>query len=80
VSTRTFTELARRLGPLPPAAIELLGVSRSRSDTIAAGAAVIATVLEQLGGPVVYVARSALREGALIDYARKHRSSLRKAG
>ena len=81
LSTRTFSSLARRLGPLTPDAIEVLGVSRSRSDTIAAGAIALATVLEELGGPVVYVARSSLREGALIDLARRQRTiSLRRAG
>jgi hypothetical protein len=36
-------------------------------------------VLEQLGSPVVYIARSALREGALIDLARRQRTPLMRA-
>jgi exopolyphosphatase/guanosine-5'-triphosphate,3'-diphosphate pyrophosphatase len=69
----TLGELARTLATLPEAAIAALGVEPARVDTIATGAVVLHTVLEQLGRPVVYVARSALREGALIDLARRAR-------
>lgn len=70
VSGRTFDELARVLAPLPAAALEVLGVEPARRDTIATGACIFAAALELLGRPVVYVARAALREGALIDAAR----------
>jgi exopolyphosphatase/guanosine-5'-triphosphate,3'-diphosphate pyrophosphatase len=70
IPRRTFAELARTLAPLSPKAIASLGVEPSRCDTIAAGAIVLDTALELLGRPVVYVARSALREGVLIDAAR----------
>lgn len=68
---RTLGELARTLATQTPAQLAELGVPASRADTIAIGAAVLHTVLEQLGRPVVYVARAALREGALIDLARQ---------
>jgi exopolyphosphatase / guanosine-5'-triphosphate,3'-diphosphate pyrophosphatase len=74
VGTRTFAELARRLSPLDAAALAKLGVPASRRATLANGAVVIATVLELLGSPVVYIAASALREGALVDLARRRRS------
>lgn len=71
VAARTFGELARRLAPLSHDAIQALGVAPSRRDTITAGAITLATLLELLDRPVVYIARSALREGALIDTARR---------
>ncbi len=71
VGARTFGELARKLTPLSHDAIQALGVAPSRRDTIAAGAIALATVLELLDRPVVYIARSALREGALIELARR---------
>jgi exopolyphosphatase / guanosine-5'-triphosphate,3'-diphosphate pyrophosphatase len=74
VGTRTFAELARRLSPLDSAALAKLGVPASRRATIANGAIAVATVLELLGSPVVYVAASAMREGALVELARKRRS------
>lgn len=67
----TLLELARRLPLLSHAALLDLGVSRTRLDTIAAGAAIFATVLSSLSRPVIYIARSALREGALVDVARR---------
>jgi exopolyphosphatase/guanosine-5'-triphosphate,3'-diphosphate pyrophosphatase len=71
VGRRTFGDLARVLAPLSPKAIAGFGVDPARCDTIAAGAIVLDTALELLGRPVVYVARSALREGALIEMARR---------
>lgn len=71
VASAVFLELARKLSHLTHAALLDLGVSRSRCDTIAAGAAMYATVLSRLARPVVYVARSALREGVLVDMARR---------
>jgi exopolyphosphatase/guanosine-5'-triphosphate,3'-diphosphate pyrophosphatase len=71
VASGVFLELASRLSQLPQAAVLELGVSRARCDTIAAGAAMFATVLSRLARPVVYVARAALREGALVDMARR---------
>ncbi len=73
VGALAFADLARRLMPLPVETIAALGVSATRRDTIAAGAVVLSTVLDLLGRPVVYVARSALREGALVDLARRRR-------
>jgi exopolyphosphatase/guanosine-5'-triphosphate,3'-diphosphate pyrophosphatase len=73
VARRTFGELARTLAPLSPKAIAALGVEQARCDTIAAGAVVIDTALDLLNRPVVYVARAALREGALIELARAAR-------
>jgi len=72
VGYRTFDELARVLAPLSPAALEAMGVEPARHDTIATGAMIFATALERLGRPVVYVARSALREGALVELARRY--------
>ena len=71
LSWRSFDELARILAPLPASALEVLGVEPARHDTIATGACIFASALELLGRPVVYVAASALREGALIDVARR---------
>ncbi len=71
VASAVFLELAHKLSQLSHAALLDLGVSRSRCDTIAAGAAMYATVLSRLARPVVYVARSALREGVLVDMARR---------
>lgn len=65
-----FLEVARRLPLLSHAALLDLGVSRKRLDTIATGAAIYASVLSRLSRPVIYIARSALREGALVDIAR----------
>jgi exopolyphosphatase/guanosine-5'-triphosphate,3'-diphosphate pyrophosphatase len=70
VGTRTFAELARRLPWLAPEALEALGVAAHRHDTIAAGAVALTAVLDLLGRPVVYVARSGLREGTLVAAAR----------
>jgi exopolyphosphatase/pppGpp-phosphohydrolase len=67
---RTLTELAYMLAPMPPEALACLGVHASRVDTIAVGAAVLDAALAPLGRSVVYVARSGLREGVLIDGAR----------
>lgn len=74
VGARTFSELARRLSPLDAAALATLGVPAPRRATIANGAVAVATVLELLGNPVVYVAASAMREGALVEVARRRRS------
>jgi exopolyphosphatase/guanosine-5'-triphosphate,3'-diphosphate pyrophosphatase len=68
----TLGELARTLAPLRGDALTRLGVAPARVDTIAAGAIVLDTALELIGKPAAYVARSALREGALIDLARAH--------
>lgn len=70
VASRTFGELARRLPWLAPEALEALGVAEHRHDTIAAGAVALTALLDLLGRPVVYVARSGLREGALVAAAR----------
>jgi len=51
-------------------ALAELGVSPTRATTIACGAIAFDTVLELLGSAVVYVARSGMREGALIESAR----------
>ena len=59
------------LVPMRPDALVELGIDLARLDTIATGAIVLDTTLEMLGKPVAYVARSALREGALIDLARR---------
>jgi len=76
ISSRTIGELARRLSPLSTMSVAALGVSPARCDTIAAGAVALATVLELLGAPVVYIARSGLREGALVELARsRHRAA-----
>lgn len=74
VGVRAFMDLARRIAPLPRETLEVLGVSASRSDTIAGGAVALATVLELIGKPVVYIAESALREGVLVTGARSRRS------
>ena len=74
VGTRTFSDLSRRLAPLDATALATLGVTKSRRDTIGAGAVAIATLLELLGRPVVYIASSAMREGALVDLAKRRRS------
>ena len=74
VGARTFSELARRLAPLDAAALATLGVPKSRRATIANGAVALATLLDVLGRPVVYVAASAMREGALVDLAKRRRS------
>jgi exopolyphosphatase/guanosine-5'-triphosphate,3'-diphosphate pyrophosphatase len=74
VGTRTFADLARRLAPLDASALATLGVPASRRDTIANGAVALASLLELAGSPVVYIAASAMREGALVDLARRRRS------
>jgi exopolyphosphatase/pppGpp-phosphohydrolase len=58
------------LAPMPPAALTCLGVDPARVDTIAVGAAVLDAALDPVGRHVVYVARTGLREGVLIDAAR----------
>jgi hypothetical protein len=67
VPSGAFLDLARKIPNLPVAALLDLGVSRHRLDTIAGGAALFATVLARLARPVVYIARSALREGVLVE-------------
>jgi len=74
VGYSTFDELARVLAPLPPDRLAAIGVDPTRHDTIATGAMIVATALERLGRPLVYVARAALREGALIELARRYSS------
>jgi exopolyphosphatase/guanosine-5'-triphosphate,3'-diphosphate pyrophosphatase len=76
VGSRTFVELARRIGPLDANAMATLGVRGTRRETLGAGAIALATMLELLGRPVVYVATSAMREGALVEIARKSRASV----
>lgn len=75
VSARTFVELARRLPVMARGALGEL-VSATRLDSVAAGAVALATVLELLGLPVVYVAEAALREGALVELARSRRAAV----
>jgi exopolyphosphatase/guanosine-5'-triphosphate,3'-diphosphate pyrophosphatase len=72
---RTLGDLARMLAPLRPDALASLGVAPARVDTIATGAIVLHTALELLNRPVAYVARSALREGVLIDLVRRQAAS-----
>jgi exopolyphosphatase/guanosine-5'-triphosphate,3'-diphosphate pyrophosphatase len=76
VGSRTFADLARRLGPLDANAMATLGVPASRRATLGAGAVAIATVLDLLGRPVVYIASSAMREGALVEIARRSRANV----
>jgi exopolyphosphatase/guanosine-5'-triphosphate,3'-diphosphate pyrophosphatase len=71
VARRMFGELARVVAPMPAKTLAALGVEPARVDTIASGATVLDAALEIVGAKVVYVARSALREGALIDGARR---------
>ena len=73
VGIRTFAEIARRLVPLSSTALDALGVAAGRRETIASGAVAISSVLELLGSPVVYVAASGMREGALVDLAQMDR-------
>ncbi|HEY1555068.1 MAG TPA: hypothetical protein VGF94_09570 [Kofleriaceae bacterium] len=70
LARRTFGELARVLAPMSHRALAELGVSPTRAETIACSAAAIDAVLELCGSTVVYVARSGMREGALIEHAR----------
>ena len=76
---RTFGDLARTIAPMSKQDLMDSGVDRSRVDTIATGAIVLDTMLERLGRPVAYVARAALREGALIDLARRAQPEARRA-
>lgn len=76
---RTFGELARSLAGMSKQQLMDSGVDKSRVDTISAGAIVFDTMLERLGRPVAYVARAALREGALIDLARRAQPEARRA-
>lgn len=68
---RTLAELARRLPATAPETLLGKGVPSERVDTIAAGAVILNAALEPLERPAVYVARSGLRQGALIDLARR---------
>jgi exopolyphosphatase / guanosine-5'-triphosphate,3'-diphosphate pyrophosphatase len=68
----TIDDLAELLAPLPAPSLGELGVEPARADTIAIGAMLLAAALDLLGRPIVYVARHALREGALVDVARRH--------
>lgn len=74
VGARTFAELARRIGPLDANAMATLGVRGSRRETLGVGAIALSTMLELLGRPVVYVASSGMREGVLVELARKSRA------
>jgi exopolyphosphatase/guanosine-5'-triphosphate,3'-diphosphate pyrophosphatase len=71
VARRMFGELARVIAPMSAKTLGALGVEAARADTIAVGATVLDAALARIGSPVVYVARSAIREGALIDAARR---------
>ena len=71
IARRVFAELARQLSAMTPKTIETLGVDPARCDTIATGAMMLDTALELVGSPVVYVARAAMREGLLVDAARR---------
>ncbi|MBS1123490.1 MAG: Ppx/GppA phosphatase [Deltaproteobacteria bacterium] len=73
---RTLGDLARMLAPLRGDALACLGVAPARLDTIATGAIVLHTALELLNRPVAYVARSALREGAMIDLVQQQAASI----
>lgn len=69
----TLAELAHTLATMSPAQLSKHGVDDARLDTIAVGAQVLHLALEPLRRPVVYVARTALREGALIELALEQR-------
>lgn len=47
------------------------GISGRRAAIIVAGAAIIDTMLEELGGPLLMVSDRTLRDGLLIDYLRR---------
>jgi len=67
----TIDDLAELLAPLSEVSLGELGVEPARADTIATGAMILSAALDLLGRPIVYVARHALREGALVDLARR---------
>lgn len=76
---RTFGDLARTITTMSTDELMESGVDKSRVDTIGVGALVLDTMLERLARPVAYVARAALREGALIDLARRAQPHTRRA-
>lgn len=76
---RTFGELARTIPTMSMHELLDSGIDPARIDTIGPGALVLDTMLECVGRPVAYVARSALREGALIDLARRALPETRRA-
>ena len=55
----------------------LLGLEKGREEVIAAGAIIIRTIMETLGMSVVLVSDLGLREGVLIDLARRIKMSVR---
>ncbi len=67
--SRIVAELARTLAIATPAELAALGVGPARLDTIAAGAAVFATILEVIDVPCIRIASAALREGLALDVA-----------
>jgi exopolyphosphatase/guanosine-5'-triphosphate,3'-diphosphate pyrophosphatase len=69
---RTVSELVQTLARMDADALRSFGVDASRLDTIGVGAVTFDALLEPLARPVVYMARSATREGALIDLARRY--------
>jgi exopolyphosphatase/guanosine-5'-triphosphate,3'-diphosphate pyrophosphatase len=55
------------------------GLDESRADIIVAGAVVIDTILQELGGRELILCQWALREGILLDYIHGHKRSLARA-
>jgi exopolyphosphatase/guanosine-5'-triphosphate,3'-diphosphate pyrophosphatase len=77
IRARRLVELAQQLVVMTPDEIIGLGVSPARCDTIAAGAMVLATIVEQLRVPFVRIAQGALREGLALYTADAHASASR---
>lgn len=71
LSTPTIVALASRLARMNPSETAVVGVPAARCDTIAVGAAALATIVTRLGVPCVRVAAGGLREGLALQAAER---------
>ncbi len=68
-------EVARLLRGTPLAERRLLpGLSPDRADVIVAGAAILETLMDELGLTTLHTARQGLRDGLLVDYVLRHQA------
>ena len=76
LTLETIVDLEQQLLSRTKAArIGLPGLEKNREDVIAAGAIIIRTIMESLGEQECLVSDLGLREGVLLDLARRSRQS-----
>ncbi len=72
LSTSMFVTLALRMATMSPCEAASAGVPASRCDTIGAGAAVFAAIVQRLRVPFVHITQGALREGLALHATERY--------